>query len=120
MFKRHLYELILAGKKTQTRRPLDKKGTRSPEVGKRVGIRYDYFHKTAAWILIKHKSRQRLGNVTVEDAFKEGFLDLDSFRAAWIEIYRQWQPKQIVWVYEFELATQGSASTSKPSQQATP
>ena len=92
----------------------------SLEVGKRVGIRYDYFDKTVAWILIKRKLEQRLCDMTDEDAVKEGFQDFNDFRVAWIEIYGHWRPEQLVSVFEFELATQDSASTSKPSQQATP
>jgi hypothetical protein len=113
LFKKLLFDKILAGEKTQTRRPIERKpGRRVCEVGEKVGVRLGYT-KPSAFIIIKRRRRQKLGDITDEEAKKEGFKDLESFRKGWIQIYGNWNPQQVVWVYEFELAKKDSASKDK-------
>ena len=119
LFKRTLLEKIIAGEKTATRRPTERKpGRRVFEVGERVGVRNGYV-KFKAYITIVRRYRQKLGDMTDEDARKEGCKDLEDFKRIWKKIYRKWNPRKVVWVYEFKLATEDSASTDKPVQQAT-
>ena len=104
LFKRYLLEKILSGEKTQTRRPIKrKKGRAIWEVGKQVGVRNGY-KPFVAYVTIKRRYRQKLGQITDKDARKEGFANVDEFKQAWIQIYGNWKPNEIIWVYDFELA----------------
>jgi len=102
LFKRPLLQLVLEGKKTQTRRTHRRMWT----VGRVYGIRDRLFTKPEARILILRRFGQRLSEISKEDAQKEGFETLDEFKAAWTSIYGQWQPDQVVVVYEFRLLDQ--------------
>jgi hypothetical protein len=119
LFKRALLEKILKGEKTQTRRSMQRKpGRRVYTVGEIVGIRVGYT-KPVAHIQIKKRFEQRLGDITEEQARKEGFSSVEEFKKQWQILQHNWNPEQIVWVYEFELAKQDSTNRDKPSQQAT-
>jgi len=102
LFKRPLLQLVLEGKKTQTRRTHRRMWT----VGRVYGISCKWFAKPEAKILILRRFGQRLSEISKEDAQKEGFETLDEFKAAWKEIYGQWLPDQIVVAYEFKLLDQ--------------
>ncbi|MCJ7768062.1 ASCH domain-containing protein [Candidatus Bathyarchaeota archaeon] len=99
LFKRKLLAKVLDGSKVQTRRTHRRMWT----VGKVYGIRDRLFAKPEARILILRRFGQRLGEISKEEARKEGFETLDEFKAAWKEIYGQWQPDQVVVAYEFKL-----------------
>ncbi len=47
---------------------------------------------------------QKLGEMTEEDAGKEGYGSLAAFRRAWVEIHprRGWNPEENVWVIEWK------------------
>jgi hypothetical protein len=70
LFKRRHIELILSGRKTQTRRLPDKSA--NYHVGRVYGIRDRWFSKPEAHILITRKFRQKLGEISCEDVKKEG------------------------------------------------
>jgi len=103
LFKRRHIELILAGRKTQTRRLPDKSA--NYQVGRVYGIRDRWFSKPEAHILITRKFRQSLGDISLEDVGKEGYNTLQEFCRAWEEVNGQgsWDPQQIVTAYEFEV-----------------
>ena len=103
LFKKWHIELILAGRKTQTRRLPDKSA--NYHVGRVYGIRDRWFSKPEAHILITRKFRQRLGDISLEDVGKEGYSSLEEFQRAWEEVHGpgSWRPNLIVTVYEFKL-----------------
>jgi len=103
LFKRRHIELILAGRKTQTRRLPDKSA--NYHVGRVYGIRDRWFSKPEAHILITRKFRQRLGEISLEDVGKEGYSSLEEFRRAWEEVHGpgSWDSNSIVAVYEFKV-----------------
>jgi hypothetical protein len=109
LFKRKYLDLILQGRKTQTRRTHKYEWT----AGKTYGIRDRWFDRPTARILITRKFRQRLGDITLIDVRKEGYETLESYKKAWEEIYGpgSWNPELVVTVYEFVL----DAKTSKLS-----
>jgi len=100
MFKRELLDLVVAGKKTQTRRlhknPLKEK--------QKYVIKKNWYENTEHYIRITKVYPQKLCDVSEEEARKEGFSSLEEFRDAWIRINGSWEPEMIVTVYEFELA----------------
>ena len=102
LFKRKHVELILAGRKTQTRRLLGKPANYS--VGRVYAITNRWFSKPQGHILITRKFRQKLGEISLEDVEKEGYNSLGEFRRAWEEIHglESWDPNLTVTVYEFK------------------
>jgi hypothetical protein len=61
------------------------------------------FAKSEAKILILRRFGQRLGEISEEDARKEGFENRAEFMKAWTEIFGFWNPEQIIVAYEFRL-----------------
>ena len=103
LFKKKHVELILAGRKTQTRRLPGKSANYS--VGRVYAIRDRWFSKAQGYILITRKFRQKLGDINLEDVKKEGYSSLEEFQRAWEEVHGPggWKPDLIVTVYEFKL-----------------
>ena len=100
IFKKDLLEMVLSGRKTQTRRrhknPLRK--------GSIYAVKRNWLETTGEYIRITKVYPQKLSDVSEEEARKEGFSGLDKFRDAWIRINGSWDPDMVVTVYEFELA----------------
>lgn len=99
MFKRHLLEKVLSGEKTQTRRI----SKRKYKIGKEYRLRKDWYHYYDHRIKIIDRREERLGDITEEDAVREGFNSVKDFKKAWININGIWDPDIIVHVYDFEL-----------------
>jgi hypothetical protein len=118
LFKRPLLNKILKGEKTQTRHPINrKKGIPDYHVSQKVGMRAGYT-KFEAYVIITKKFRQKLGDISEEDARKEGFASVEDFKQTWIKLYGSWKPSIVVWVYEFKLVpTEGLASKGMRGQQ---
>jgi hypothetical protein len=53
---------------------------------------------------------QAIGEISEEDAQKEGFSDEEESKQTWINLYGKWNPKEIVRVYDFVLDKQDSSS----------
>ncbi len=109
LFKKKHIELILAGK-TQTRRLPGKSA--SYQVGRVYAIKDSWFSKAEGYILITRKFHQKLGDISLEDAKKEGYNSLEEFRRAWEEIHGKgsWNPKQVATVYEFRVVKKRGVS----------
>ena len=99
MFKKDLLDLVVSGRKTQTRRL----HRRVLKVGRIYSVKRNWFNCTGDYIRMVRVYRQELGDVSEEEAVKEGFIGLDEFRSAWIRINGSWDPEMEVVVYEFEL-----------------
>ena len=101
LFKLKHVELILQGRKTQTRRI----HSHEWKLGRVYGVRDKLFGKPVARIMVIRKFRQRLGDISLEDVKKEGYSSLEEFQRAWEEVHGQggWKPDLIVTVYEFKL-----------------
>ena len=99
MFKRELLDLVVSGKKTQTRR-LHKRVLRE---GRIYALKRSWIESTGDYIKITRVTRQRLGEVNEDEAAKEGFSSIEEFQKAWIRINGSWDPEMEVIVYDFEL-----------------
>ncbi|MGD0449755.1 MAG: hypothetical protein ABSA79_01710 [Candidatus Bathyarchaeia archaeon] len=72
MFKKALLEKVLTGEKTQTRRDIRRKpGVQVFSVGQVIGIRAGYTKYIGA-IRIVRRRQENLGEISEEDAKKEG------------------------------------------------
>ena len=100
LFKRCLIPLILSGQKTQTRRVHKRRWI----IGHTYKIKDSYYCKGLGTIKITRSFKQRLGDISEQDAQKEGFANRIEFIKAWTLINKQiWNPDTIVTVYEFIL-----------------
>jgi len=98
LFSRRFIPMILAGAKTQTRRP-----TR-PSVKEGGTYRLRAGNKpTDRSITVTGVYTQMLGDMSQEDVRAEGFSTLGEFIETWANIYGAWRPEQTVYVVEFRL-----------------
>ncbi len=96
-FKKRYIGQIIRGEKTVTRRasrPMVKAGG---VYRLRVGFSY-----LPELIRVRRVYTQRLGDMTAEDALREGAASLEEFRRDWMDIYGFWDGDRRVWVVEFE------------------
>jgi len=115
LFKPEYVPLILSGKKTQTRRlwkrPRVKKGCI-------YQARTELFGKPFALIKVKRLWRQRIWDMTEEEARAEGYKDWSHFLEAFVEINKLYSMSKrggvlvmrfpdasqiVVWAVEFEV-----------------
>lgn len=105
MFQPNHIELISKGIKIATRRrhkrPMEK-------IGGTYYARERMFQpksEARVWYYVTEVYVQRLGDMTEEDAGKEGGYTLGQYKRAWEEINGiSWDPDEEVHVYEFERA----------------
>ncbi len=113
LFKPEHVELILSGRMTQIsklwEKPMAKVG--SIHKAKTALFSKDYF----ASVIITDVRREKLGTITIEDAMREGYDDLQSYREVWRKINGNWEPNTIVYVVCFELKESFSPSTETTS-----
>jgi hypothetical protein len=100
MFKRCFLDKIVKGEKTQTRRMHRK----TWQVGKAYPVQTRWYDKSALRILVTRKFQQRLGDISLDEVYKEGFGSVEEFKRAWIEINGGWDADCVVWAYEFSVA----------------
>ena len=101
LFKPYHIRLILNGQKTQTRRIWKKCRCRvgSVHLAKTQMLSKEYFAK----LLITRVWRDWVGNISREDARKEGGYTLKGFKDIWKEINGHYDPDEVVWAIEFEV-----------------
>ena len=98
IFKADHVALILAGKKTMTRR-LGKKRWLPGHVH---AIRVSRYEKPRGYIRILDVSERKLSDTTDADAHAEGYSSLENYKAVWERIYKTaWDPDLLVWVVTF-------------------
>ena len=99
IFQSYHLPLVLSGRKTMTRRL----HSRPLREGRRYRLKRDWYHWLNHEVLITRRFQQRLGDISEEDAYNEGYCSIEEFQKAWIEIHGEWNPHLIVWVYEFKV-----------------
>jgi hypothetical protein len=98
LFKKHMLLQIRDSTKTPTRRPI------KPMVKKRgrYHLKTELFKVHPDSIQVDRLYQQPLGEMTQEDARREGYSTLREFREEWASIFKTYDPKQMVWVAEFQ------------------
>ncbi|MCU0464247.1 MAG: hypothetical protein MUF38_06730 [Anaerolineae bacterium] len=113
----HTLEQVLSGQKWQTRRlvklgeSLEKNryiikanGRVRYEVGKTYAVQPNRGKKSVARILMIGIRRERVGEISHDDAIAEGFRSREDFLNTWRAIHGQDADlSREVWVFEFEL-----------------
>ena len=99
LWKKQYIPLILSGAKTATRRK------RKPSVkeGGSYFIRTGFFEHIDEKIKVDRLYQQRLGDMTEEDAVREGSTNLRDYTQDWASLYGAWNADDLVWVVEFHL-----------------
>jgi len=72
-------------------------------VGRVYDIKKDWYHSTGIRIKIIKAYKQRLGDITPEEAQNEGGYTISEFVYVWMKINGVWDPDEIVWVYDFRI-----------------
>jgi len=87
-------EKVITGMKTATRR-----NGRYADIGETMELGDNRF-------VVERIYRQRLGEITEEDAKKEGFANLDAYKESILSMHpgMKWLPQMKVWVHEFSRA----------------
>lgn len=104
IFKRALPALVLAGKKTETRRTW---AVCRVKVGRTYAVRRSRFEKAKGRVLVLSTRQEPLGAITEAGARAEGFASQADFFRAWREIHKSAPDLgQSVWVVTFCKATE--------------
>lgn len=113
----HTWQLVLAGRKTQTRRIA--KGQEAPWlIGRTYAVQPGRCCRAVGRILVTNLRREPLGQVTDADARAEGVADREAYVALWAEIHGRFDPEWLVDVVEFRLATTDELSTTSDVREA--
>jgi len=123
IFQPDAIDLIRARRKTQTRRPVQLLKPPRPQIPEKA-CRYKPGHTYSVQpgrgqrglfiITIEAVRQERLGDITLKDAKREGFEGLpglkltavDRFRERWEQLHGGWVPDDRVWVIDFSMGDQ--------------
>jgi hypothetical protein len=109
LFKLEHVEPILSGSVTQIRKNW---GKPMAKVGSVHKAKTALFSKESfASIRITGLRKERLGDISLEDVYKEGYDDLESYKAAWKRSAGVWDPNIMVYVVNFELEERNDPCT---------
>lgn len=104
IFTPTLARKIVAGRKTETRRPVDPDARACRyRIGRTYSIQGRANGPSLGRLQILAIDKQNLGDITYESARREGFRTRDEFRAQWEETYGHYDTNQPVWVILFAL-----------------
>lgn len=107
--------LIVAGRKSQTRRPA-KDTQPSYKVGKTYPVKTGLGKPPLAHIQIIAANLQSLGDITFQDARAEGFKSRDDFFDEWRDLYGNADPSLQVWAYAFVPTAERRYMAKRPAQ----
>lgn len=99
MIFQHTYELVLSGRKTQTRR------VQRPRmaVGHSYAVQPGRGKKSLGRIFVLDIREERLGDISAGDARAEGYRSREEFFESWRTIHGSVDLDAPVWVIEFRL-----------------
>lgn len=100
LFRPELVPLIIDGKKTQTRRTWSRPRVR---VGSVHHVKTRLFGEAHCRVRITGLRRERLGDISEEDARAEGCSSREEFIRLWRSIHGSWEEDRAVWVVTFEV-----------------
>lgn len=109
MIFQHTLAQVLSGQKTQTRRRMKS----APLIGHSYSIQPNRGMKGIARMRVVAVREERVGDISEEDAIKEGFANRSAFLETWAKIHklnteekRRRGFEEVVYVVTFELVTE--------------
>jgi hypothetical protein len=102
LFETHHIKLIVDGEKTATRRRWDSSQVIEGNSYRACESLFTPREESPAYIVVNDVYQEQLGEMTEQDAQKEGRYSLDEFRTLWKEMHGEWNPQETVWVVEFD------------------
>lgn len=103
IFRPELAKLIVQGKKSMTRRQIGDRPVCRYEVGKAYAVQPGRGKVATCRITITEVRSERLGDMPIGDAKREGFATRDEFFDYWRSLYGQVDEDLEVWVIRFLL-----------------
>jgi hypothetical protein len=100
MIFQHTWQLILAGRKTQTRRIATDDAPRWI-VGRSYAVQPGRTQRAVGRIVVTALRKERLDDISEADAQAEGYNSREEFIATWRRIHGKYDPDTEVWVIEF-------------------
>lgn len=105
IFRTELAKLIVQQRKSQTRRVVTSTTCRY-EIGKSYAVQPGRGKPAICRITITDIRQERLGQITLRDAKREGFVTTQEFFDYWAELYGGVDREQRVWVISFVIGDQ--------------
>lgn len=102
LFKPEHIDKIRAGEKTVTRRDWERPQVREGGVYMATTEMFTSHDEADCYIRVTDHYTERLGDISEEQARREGRYSLEEFREAWERINGDWDPDLEVHVVEFE------------------
>lgn len=102
LFKPEHIEMIRRGEKTATRRDWKRLMVKIGGVYSAKTRLFQPNSECDVFVRVVKLYRQPLGEMTEEDALKEGGYTIEEFIRVWKDINGWWDPYHVVWVVEFE------------------
>jgi len=117
LFRDYHIKPILRGRKTQTRRIWKRQRVKVGAVHKvkTVMLSKDYHCK----IKILDVHQERLGDISADDVYAEGYSSIDEYVDAWIDINGSFDPDQLVYVVTFEVVPEATSDLDDVLAEAT-
>lgn len=103
IFRPELVEKILAGEKTETRRPVKDGKPCRYRAPRSYAVRPGRAEKAVGRVRVRSVRKEELGEIRAEGARREGFESVDDFLAYWRKLYGHVYLTQEVWVIRFSL-----------------
>lgn len=103
MIFQHTLEKVLSGQKTQTRRRIKPDKKFIYQVGRTYAVQPKQGQAAVARFEVTAIKKQRLGEMTHEEALAEGFASVADYQQLWVKQYGSFNTDEEVWVIEFEL-----------------
>jgi len=103
LFKPYHRGLVLSHRKTETRRLWKRSRAR---VGAIHQARLTLFGEPFALLEILNVHEERLGDISEESVYREGYDALEEFKDAWASIHGSWDPDLVPFVVRFKCLTE--------------
>lgn len=102
IFSKNHIDKIISGEKTQTRRDWEQKQVKEGNSYRASESIFTERVNSPAFILVTDVYKEKLGDLTPEDANSEGGYTVEEFKQKWEKINNKWNDDKEIWVVEFE------------------